>query len=117
MVMPCTNTLNGQFEDYTVIFDNPTGIRPTIVDETPASIFPNPSDLKTSIQYEITQAKNVNIELFNLMGEKISTVAHNEHQPPGKYSYEIKVESPGTYLLKLDRGDALEVFRVVMIHN
>ena len=68
------------------------------------SAYPNPYTGKTTITYILPKNANVSLEIYNIIGEKIHTLA-NENQNAGKYQYEFSAEElrygRGVYLLKL----------------
>ena len=52
-------------------------------------IFPNPYRKKTSISYFLNEKSNVKIEVYNAIGEKVSTIV-NENQSGGNYNFDIE---------------------------
>jgi hypothetical protein len=78
--------------------------------------YPNPFNSNTTISFNIRSSCNVNLEIFNLIGQRISTLISGE-LPAGNY---IKQWNPGNqpsgiYFYKLKAGSLIEVKRLVLI--
>ncbi len=56
-------------------------------------IIPNPTYNTTTLFYVLTEANDVKIEIFNMLGGKISEIKNN-HQTPGSHSVNINLHSP-----------------------
>jgi hypothetical protein len=82
--------------------------------------FPNPFNPLTTIEYELPQYSHVRLEIYNLLGQKITTLADN-HQPAGRYhliwngrdSHGNNVAS-GIYFYQLTAGDIIQVKKMVL---
>lgn len=82
--------------------------------------FPNPFNPLTTIEYELSQNSHVRLEIYNLLGQKITTLADN-HQPAGRYhliwngrdSHGNNVAS-GIYFYKLTAGIFTQVKKMVL---
>ncbi len=77
------------------------------VDNTPQNFsleqnYPNPFNPSTNIQYSINQTCNVKIDIYNLLGERITEIK-NETQNSGTYklNWNASDYSSGTYILSL----------------
>jgi serine protease AprX len=68
--------------------------------------FPNPFNAQTMIAYDLSEASEVTIEIFDVLGQKVTTLIHEfqqagyhqvtwnaESQPSGMYFYRIEVDS------------------------
>jgi hypothetical protein len=68
--------------------------------------FPNPFNPSTVIRYDVAQATNVTIEIFNLIAQRIAVLVDGFHQAG---SYEIIFHgdnlSSGVYLYKMSTGE------------
>jgi len=47
--------------------------------------YPNPFNLSTTIEYTVVKKCNVQIKIYNQLGQEINILV-NEHKPPGKFS-------------------------------
>ena len=81
------------------------------------NVFPNPANGKTTISYSIAVKSNVSIELYNLVGEKVTTFL-NENKASGSYSNELNLKDAGVnagiYFLKLKVGNNQNSMRLVV---
>ncbi len=76
------------------------GIR-TLTDEgLSLKAFPNPFKDAAKIRYTLKERSKVKLEVFNLAGEKIQTLA-DEMQSSGSYLYTFKTERAGMYFLNI----------------
>lgn len=81
------------------------------------SVYPNPATDKLSVNYFLNQTLDVRIDLYNMLGAKVSTVV-SEKQTAGKHETEYNFEqlSNGVYFLKLYAGDASQIIRFTVSH-
>ena len=65
-------------------------------------VYPNPFNPKTNVEFEIIQDQFINIQLFNLKGRKVKSLA-NKVFNQGKHNLLIDGSflSSGIYLLKI----------------
>ncbi|GIV43693.1 MAG: hypothetical protein KatS3mg035_0816 [Bacteroidia bacterium] len=67
-------------------------------------VYPNPYKGQTHIYYQLSQSSNVNLEVYNMVGQLVHTFV-NEKQSAGKYSYEFSATklnmTAGSYMVKL----------------
>ena len=64
--------------------------------------YPNPFNPETVIKFDLPEAGNVSLEIFNLIGEQIATLV-NEQLEAGSYQYNFNAKNlpSGIYLYKL----------------
>nr|MBN2278929.1 T9SS type A sorting domain-containing protein [candidate division Zixibacteria bacterium] len=82
---------------------------------------PNPFNPQTRIDYDLPQATNVNLDIFNVLGQKVKTVV-NEFQEAGSKSViwdgrddgGVSVAS-GIYFYRLNAGDYNETRKMMML--
>ena len=69
-------------------------------------------------QLTLADNTNVNIEIYNLLGEKISTLV-NEKQRKGNHQINFGAKeigySSGVYFMKMNTGNKRSVFKLVEI--
>ncbi|MBC8342596.1 MAG: immunoglobulin domain-containing protein, partial [Bacteroidetes bacterium] len=72
------------------------------------SVYPNPYNDKTNIAYELYNEANVKIEVYNVVGERISVLV-DEKQMTGNYKYQFSAQdlghSTGLYFLRMQIND------------
>lgn len=78
--------------------------------------YPNPFNPYTTIQYELTHAMPVALEVFNSLGQKIITLI-NEFQPPGNYRIRFDGSNvpSGVYYYRLKAGRLNQQKKMLLI--
>lgn len=79
------------------------------------TIAPNPITTHATVTYELTNASNVTVQLFDLTGKLIKTLALNELQQTGSHTLPIKNFDnlpSGMYLLRLQTGKFVETQKI-----
>ena len=79
--------------------------------------FPNPASGNTTIEYMISGKDLVKLLLYDIWGNKISTLI-NVVQMPGTYSinYDAGQLTPGIYILKLLAGNQAQTQKLIVVH-
>lgn len=65
--------------------------------------YPNPFNPSTTVEFVLTEAATVTIEVFNTMGQQVGTIA-NDSYPPGRHSMVFNASglASGLYLYRLN---------------
>ncbi|NQV19764.1 MAG: T9SS type A sorting domain-containing protein [Armatimonadetes bacterium] len=86
-----------------------------------AQNYPNPFNPSTTIKYEIKEAGNVTIEVFNIKGQKVKTLI-NEYHTANNYSTvwngmndNNESVSSGIYFYKMKTGDYNSVKKMILM--
>jgi len=68
--------------------------------------YPNPFNPSTTIKFAVPIESNVNLSIYNILGELVSTLV-NEQKKPGYYEYEFdgKNLASGVYIYRIKAGD------------
>ncbi len=113
----CIDLLYGQNEDYTVFMDTDYLVNKINPFSSPVaiSVYPNPFSKFATIEYSIASSKNVSVEVFNLVGEKIQQFAYGEMQTAGKHAYVFNEETPGVYFVKLTVDGESKIVKLVHV--
>jgi hypothetical protein len=107
-----TITMNGN-KSITPLFDLNTGMNLNTISEQAmlAQNYPNPFSTITTIPYQLNEASNVKLTVFNLLGEKVKILV-NEHRSAGLHEvvwdasdYRGKQVSEGIYFFNLEIGN------------
>ena len=81
--------------------------------------YPNPFTTETTIRYQVTEATNINIQVFNISGQLVKTVV-NSYQEAGVYNEAIYTGDlgSGTYFAKAiaENGELLQVLKMQKIN-
>ncbi|MCD6162984.1 MAG: T9SS type A sorting domain-containing protein [candidate division Zixibacteria bacterium] len=116
-----TNDPNNGISDIPIILTVGTAyIDNTIVNKPDRfvinSIYPNPFNPTTTIEYCLSKDGNVNLEAYNILGQKAATI-FNGHQSAGKYAmlWDASDVSSGIYLVRLTCGDSFDEKKVVLL--
>jgi hypothetical protein len=78
--------------------------------------YPNPFNPRTRIRYQIPSGSDVELAIFNLLGQQVASLV-NEHQPPGEYQvdWDAKRLAAGIYYYRLIAGTYLQVKKMVLV--
>lgn len=78
--------------------------------------YPNPFNPSTTIQFSIPEQTYVKLEVFNAIGERISTLV-SEELKGGNYKFEWNAAklSSGTYFCKLSTNNFLEIKKMILL--
>ncbi len=78
--------------------------------------YPNPFNPETVISYSVAESSNVLVEVFNLLGEKVTTLV-NEYKNSGEYSVKFNgVNLPaGLYLYRITAGKFVHTKKMLLI--
>jgi len=99
--------------------------KPTDIDDSPSNIvsdyklyqnYPNPFNPSTVIEYSIPKAADVNLVIYNLLGQKVATLV-NTQQAQG--AYEVKFDASrltsGIYFYTLTAGDFVQTKKMMLL--
>ncbi|NOZ61695.1 MAG: T9SS type A sorting domain-containing protein, partial [Calditrichaeota bacterium] len=78
--------------------------------------FPNPFNSRTEIRYHLPNQSDVELVLFNVLGEKVKTIIH-ENQSHGWYrvSFDANELASGVYLLQMRVGGFVRSRKVLVL--
>ena len=79
-----------------------------------ANIFPNPFESNLTIELELLEAENINIELLNITGQPIHSQSFNDTQEgTNQFIFKTNNLSQGMYLLKIISKDEIHVQKII----
>ena len=78
--------------------------------------YPNPFNLSTKIKYHLPEISFVTIKVYDVLGNKITTLV-NEKKPAGSYEVEFGgIELPsGIYFYRLQAGSYVESKKMILL--
>jgi aminopeptidase N len=78
--------------------------------------YPNPFNPKTFINYELPMTNYVELSIYNILGEEVTTLV-SEEQMPGIYKVQWDAQSmaAGVYIYKIQAGEYSDVKKMVLI--
>lgn len=87
------------------------------VNEFEVSVSPNPSNGELLLSYELETILPVKIDLFDMSGKRMKTLAQQPKQYPGKYnvSYDITDLPNGIYTVMISAGDRKASKKIVLV--
>lgn len=106
-------------DTVTVHVDNPSGLYTTVGQTRTWKLFqnyPNPFNPDTQIKFSVPQAGQVTLTLYNVSGEKITTL-YKKNTQPGNYSIKLAAGhlSSGIYFVRMRAGNYSEMIRIVLL--
>ena len=111
---PCLNLQFGQVEDYSIFVRLPVKVD-EIGLNVPFSVFPNPFAGSTRIEYQLNNSATISLEVYNVVGEKIQSLASVEKQNAGKHTFNFEGTTPGIYTVRLTVDGQTIVKKVVKL--
>ena len=83
--------------------------------------YPNPFNPVTNIVYDIPEVTDVTLEIYNVMGQRVRTLAQGSHEP-GRYQIVWNATndfgqglSSGMYIYRIQAGDFVSVKKLVLM--
>lgn len=78
--------------------------------------YPNPFNMTTKISYELAKPSNVTLEIYDLLGRRISALVY-EYQMPGLHSVVWSAEdaSSGIYLYRIHAGNITQTRKMTLL--
>ena len=108
---------HGEVEDYIVVITDAAGIDEAKQKADLAfNVFPNPSQGKSVISYTLVESTQVNLEVYNVLGQKIATLVNNQ-QGAGTYTNTFdpgaQAAPGGIYIIRLSAGEQVLTQKLV----
>jgi len=81
------------------------------------STFPNPSNTQTSISYSTSVAGDVSMEVFDVLGNKVSVI-ENSHKAAGNYETKFDTQNlnEGIYFVRITINGREAVTKLTVVH-
>ncbi|WP_103664270.1 T9SS type A sorting domain-containing protein [Gracilimonas amylolytica] len=79
--------------------------------------YPNPFNPTTTINYSLTEPQTVNMEVFNIQGQKVATLLNDERVSAGTHNvvFDASTLSSGIYIYQLKTGRQTLTKQMVLI--
>ena len=78
--------------------------------------YPNPFNSNTLINYSINQSGNINLSVYNILGQRLSVLV-DQFQAAGSYKINFKgsILSSGIYFYQLNTGDHIDTKKMLLV--
>ncbi|MBO6792291.1 MAG: leucine-rich repeat domain-containing protein [Balneolaceae bacterium] len=79
--------------------------------------YPNPFNPSSTIQFGIPEASSVRLEVFNLLGQKVSTLVAGDKMQAGWHSVQFDAGNlaSGVYIYRIEAGNFVQTKRMMLI--
>jgi len=79
--------------------------------------FPNPFNPQTTISYSLPQASTITLTVYDIMGQEIATLLHNDKKAAGSHKilFDATNLPSGTYFYRLQTRDYMETKKMLLI--
>ncbi len=84
--------------------------------------YPNPFNPTTQIAYALPQTAEVNLKIFNVLGQRVRALLQNKHETAGVYGIEWdgkddlgRYVSSGVYIYRIEAGDFVKSHKMMLL--
>ena len=84
------------------------------LDEFQINLFPNPNSGQLNLQYELSKAELIRIQLYDLIGKKVLADHWNEQPGKSHRSIDLDIVPTGIYSLKINIGSRQGVYKIIV---
>lgn len=97
------------------VIDAPTGVEEVIQNDLNVAIMPNPFNGQFRLQYTLEKDTEVNIALYNALGERVKTYDANTEKVAGVHLHQLSADGlpSGMYFLQIATGEQHKTVRVI----
>jgi len=110
-------------KDINVIAGNDVGqemqvrwLAPEVHNFEISKMYPNPFNPVTQIDYNVNQAGELRLSVYNILGQEVS-VLHNGYQPEGEFkvTWDASTLSSGVYYVSMVMNGQMETMKAVLV--
>ncbi|NIR64353.1 MAG: T9SS type A sorting domain-containing protein [candidate division Zixibacteria bacterium] len=78
--------------------------------------YPNPFNPSTEISFSLSEQTHVKLEVFNLLGQRVSTLADEEY-PAGRHTvnWDASKQASGVYFYRISTKDGVDARRMMLL--
>ena len=79
--------------------------------------YPNPFNPSTNVKFNISEAGNVSLKVYNTLGQLVKTLVNNEFKSAGEYNLRVDMSNfaSGVYLYRLEEGNNILTKKMVLL--
>jgi hypothetical protein len=84
---------------------------------TLSEAYPNPFNPSTNIHYSLSNAGNVTMRVYNVLGQVVKTLVNNSRQEAGEYTLHVDMSNmtSGVYFYSLEQGNNRLVQKMMLL--
>jgi flagellar hook assembly protein FlgD len=111
-----SNMIVGDFVNPVIIALSQTNNDEVITYANKMSVYPNPFNPVTTIEYQLATAGQVRIEIYNIKGQKVTELL-NKEQDAGNYTFNWDAAgmNSGIYFIRLSCGEYRKTSKVLLL--
>ncbi len=96
--------------------NNITGMNDLVESALDFTIYPNPSENKSTVNFSLVNSAKVSVQVFNVLGKDVADLVESQNLVSGNYKYAFNASelNSGVYFVKLLIDDQLFVKKVVV---
>jgi flagellar hook assembly protein FlgD len=85
--------------------------------ETKVSIFPNPFNSDTKINFHLRKASTISIKIYNLLGQQVETLISDQYYSEGAHSVTFDGTNlpSGTYFCQITSESFNKLYKIVLM--
>jgi len=92
----------------------PVGLDETVFVGGSFAVYPNPATSSVAVEFELTQNASVAVEIYNVLGAKVATLANAEFAAGNNTVNANLSLEPGIYVVKVSNGTSTSAARLVI---
>jgi GTP cyclohydrolase FolE2 len=114
-IAPCPSSMTFA-EAETQIIKQPLAIKTPIIEKNNLKVYPNPFQQRAMINYQLKEAGNVSIYLFDIAGKMLKQLAQT-HQEKGDYQLTLDADylQSGLYFIHANLNGTLQTEKIYLI--
>lgn len=105
--------------NITLVKDTASSVKDNIIPEKffVTQNYPNPFNPVTTIKFGLPSEANVDLRVYNILGQEVAVLINNEMRTAGSYdvSFNAKGLSSGTYIYRLTSGNNIVTKKMVIM--
>jgi len=90
-----------------------TGLNSINSNESEINVYPNPYAGNATISYNLAEDATVTMCIYNVMGQKVSTLVNGQRLEAGQHVYRFNGQAPGIYILEINENGRSYVKKLV----
>lgn len=116
MLLPGTIYTNNRYNSIAFhLASANSGVKENVENIGSINAYPNPASGKATITFNVRNSENLNIALFNLVGQKVSDIASGKFNS-GNHEVDVNLNSlkPGVYVYTISNGSTSQSRKLVV---